>query len=638
MAVNLSPVGGAAAQFFNNDGVPLAGGKIATYLAGTTTPAATYTTSAGSIAHSNPIILDSSGRVPTGEIWVTNNILYKFILYDLNDVLIGSYDNLVGINDVNASNITYTPNANSLFTATTVAGALDQVSNKQSGSSYVGFLASGTAAVQTDVQTKLREFVSVFDFMTPDQIADVKASTFLIDTIDAIDAAIAASPSVYFPPGGYLVSRAVAVTGNTTNGRHLYGSQNFNTVIKRTTTNSETIGGRTVTCVMFVGGLDHTIENFYLIGAVSTIDGLVIDCARSTISDVWSDYSRRGFYAFQPYIATFNRLIAKNASETGFDFSSALGKTSLIFNNCTCENVGNGYLISLAYYSVMNACAADYVNYTATDNPYGVGYGDRASANAIYQFDGGDVVVNGCGTENSYGNGIFGFSLDQSTDVTVNNGTAFGCSSTYVPDSSLGTGWAVGPFQFGRGPANLTINGGRYTWTNTAAPVVADLVAFNYDEGTYGSRNLMMVNVSSTVLPSNLQSPFAGLGNYFKFCRIAIDSRNQYTRQISGTGTVITIPIVSQADSAQRHLIKILAINYDSNNTNPYGTEASIDFASLTALYNISYWNSKNISSVTASGMNLQITLTSSLVNPSIVIEPLSTNQRLINLNNITIA
>ena len=31
MAVNLSPLGGVAAQFFNNDGVPLSGGLIYTY-------------------------------------------------------------------------------------------------------------------------------------------------------------------------------------------------------------------------------------------------------------------------------------------------------------------------------------------------------------------------------------------------------------------------------------------------------------------------------------------------------------------------------------------------------------------------------------------------------------------------------
>ena len=98
MSVNLSPVGGAAAQFFNNDGVPLSGGLIYTYLAGTNTPAATYTTSAGNVAHSNPIVLDSAGRVPTGEIWLSFNVSYKFVIKDSGGSLIGTYDNIGGVN------------------------------------------------------------------------------------------------------------------------------------------------------------------------------------------------------------------------------------------------------------------------------------------------------------------------------------------------------------------------------------------------------------------------------------------------------------------------------------------------------------------------------------------------------------
>lgn len=109
MAVNLSPVGGVAAQFFDNNGVPLAGGKLFTYLAGTTTPATTYTLSNGATAWANPIVLDSAGRVPSsGEIWITNGILYKFILKDANDVLIATYDNIAGINSVDAENVSYT--------------------------------------------------------------------------------------------------------------------------------------------------------------------------------------------------------------------------------------------------------------------------------------------------------------------------------------------------------------------------------------------------------------------------------------------------------------------------------------------------------------------------------------------------
>lgn len=96
MSVYLSPVGGAGAQFFDNNGNPLTGGKLYTYAAGTTTPQATYTTSAGNVAHTNPIVLDSAGRVPAGgEIWLTFQS-YKFAINTSADVLIATYDNIRG--------------------------------------------------------------------------------------------------------------------------------------------------------------------------------------------------------------------------------------------------------------------------------------------------------------------------------------------------------------------------------------------------------------------------------------------------------------------------------------------------------------------------------------------------------------
>jgi tetratricopeptide (TPR) repeat protein len=99
MAVNLSPVGGVAAQFFDNSGNVLTGGLLYSYLAGTTTPATTYTQSNGLTAHPNPIVLNAAGRVPdSGEIWLSDGVLYKFALKDQYGVQIATYDNIDGIN------------------------------------------------------------------------------------------------------------------------------------------------------------------------------------------------------------------------------------------------------------------------------------------------------------------------------------------------------------------------------------------------------------------------------------------------------------------------------------------------------------------------------------------------------------
>jgi hypothetical protein len=100
MAVFLSPVGGVAAQFFTNTGSVLTGGKLYTYAAGTTTPQVSYTTSAGTVARTNPVVLDAAGRVAEGgEIWITS-APYKFVLTDSTDVLIATYDNIYGIGAV----------------------------------------------------------------------------------------------------------------------------------------------------------------------------------------------------------------------------------------------------------------------------------------------------------------------------------------------------------------------------------------------------------------------------------------------------------------------------------------------------------------------------------------------------------
>ena len=96
-SVVLSPIGGAAAQFFDSNGNPLSGGFIYTYVAGTSTPQATYTTSSGTIQHSNPIQLDAAGRVPGGEIWLTIGNAYKFVIETSNYVLVGTYDNIGGV-------------------------------------------------------------------------------------------------------------------------------------------------------------------------------------------------------------------------------------------------------------------------------------------------------------------------------------------------------------------------------------------------------------------------------------------------------------------------------------------------------------------------------------------------------------
>ena len=215
MTVNLSLLGGAGWQFLDNNGSPLSGGLLYTYQAGTALAANTYTSASGVTPNSNPVVLNAAGRVQ-GEIWLTQGQAYKFVLKTSTGVTLGTYDNVPGANDLTALNT---------FEAALAA---------PTGSSLVGFIQSGTGAVATTVQTKLRESVSVMDFIPAAQQAAIINGTSSLATYDCYPAFVAAitsalqtwgspfyatNPKVYVPLGKYYLSSTIVLTNQV----QLYG-------------------------------------------------------------------------------------------------------------------------------------------------------------------------------------------------------------------------------------------------------------------------------------------------------------------------------------------------------------------------------------------------------------------------------
>jgi len=96
MTVLLSPIGNSMTPFMGLDNLPLAGGLLYTYQAGTTTPLATYTGVDGLIACPNPIVLGVNGIAPT-PIWLSSTNNYKFVLATSANVTLYTYDNISGI-------------------------------------------------------------------------------------------------------------------------------------------------------------------------------------------------------------------------------------------------------------------------------------------------------------------------------------------------------------------------------------------------------------------------------------------------------------------------------------------------------------------------------------------------------------
>lgn len=124
-------------QFFDANGNPLAGGKLYSYAAGTTTPLATYTDAGGGTANSNPVVMDARGEA---NVWFGSS-QYKLKLTDADNVEIWTVDNLNGAD------------------AATLA-----VLAASSGSSLIGYIQGGSGSVARTVQARLRDFVTVEDY------------------------------------------------------------------------------------------------------------------------------------------------------------------------------------------------------------------------------------------------------------------------------------------------------------------------------------------------------------------------------------------------------------------------------------------------------------------------------------------
>lgn len=108
MAVFLAPSPVQGTFFIPGSNTPANGGKVFFYVAGSSTKQTVFKDSAGSVSHTNPIVLDSGGNIPSGaEVWFTSGVIYKVIFAPSTDTdpPVSPYwtkDNLSGINDVAA--------------------------------------------------------------------------------------------------------------------------------------------------------------------------------------------------------------------------------------------------------------------------------------------------------------------------------------------------------------------------------------------------------------------------------------------------------------------------------------------------------------------------------------------------------
>lgn len=101
----VSPIPFLKPQWFTNTGAPCAGCFLGTFIAGTSTPLATYADALGVTVNPNPVPLDSTGRANV----FLGSSAYKFVLTTPASVTIWTEDNITASNlSLLASNNTWT--------------------------------------------------------------------------------------------------------------------------------------------------------------------------------------------------------------------------------------------------------------------------------------------------------------------------------------------------------------------------------------------------------------------------------------------------------------------------------------------------------------------------------------------------
>jgi hypothetical protein len=311
-AVSLSPLFNGW-QGFTAGGIPLSGGFLNTYLAGTSTPAATYTTNAGTIANQNPIQLDGGGR-PPNEIWQITGQAYRYVLTDSLGTNPLTYDNIVGLGDQSAA----------------LQAALADTTSAANGDALLGVkstLAGANGTTQHEVNERI---VSLFTFCSAAQIASWLAGDLTQDFAAPLQALwdAASSATQYGAPKGILPSGSGKTTVKLrckSRYIHIEGAGMWNSVIVY---NGVTAGGIVADAMVY---FSPNLHDFSLTGDATSGHGF--DASAVTSDMYWGGLARMYIAAGKAalYVTTcfsflFDQIIG--SSITDHVFRVSLGNTS----------------------------------------------------------------------------------------------------------------------------------------------------------------------------------------------------------------------------------------------------------------------------------------------------------------------
>lgn len=315
-------------KFFDNNGNPLNGGLLFTYVAGTTTKIATYTDSTGGTPNTNPVVLNFRGEA---NVWLDPTLTYKFTLAPVGDTdppskPIWTVDNI-------ASGVTL---------ATLTQQILGQILYRRTANE----IAAGVTPVQF--------------FYPPGNVLryGVNTSPGTTNMTTAFNNAWLAYKDIYFPEGIYLVD--TLTLPSTYYQRSLVGDGPGLSVLKQSSANGDVIAGTSS------GNAEHSLklQDFSIVGTLGgTGNGIFLPAnggnpmsnmivRRVTINNMGG----RGIYDLCSFVSTYENVQISGCLDNQFDL---IGGNSLLLTNCYAQNIPTagkaGYRVH-AGTPVFNAC------------------------------------------------------------------------------------------------------------------------------------------------------------------------------------------------------------------------------------------------------------------------------------------
>jgi hypothetical protein len=295
--MNLSPV--LKHRYLDANGAPLAGGKLYSYVSGTTTPQATYTDAGGLTPNANPVVLDANGEA---NIWLDPASSYKFILKDSTDVSQWTVDGVVGLLAPGAV-VTDSVADGAVTTAKIANDAVDSTKLKDSAS------VDADRAVTTN---HIRDSAVTAAKIASDAVTTVKIVDANVTTAKIADAAITQAKRA-------ALGQQISSSCGTFDGTYGSATDVTNLSINITTTGRPVfIGLISDSAAATIGSAAGTLTVAILRGITTVHTSQTISTKASASSIMHIDVPAAGTYTYKVQISG-SSVVFKNCQLVAFE-------------------------------------------------------------------------------------------------------------------------------------------------------------------------------------------------------------------------------------------------------------------------------------------------------------------------------